>query len=422
MDACQALFKIFFRGAIAGQFVVLLYWVSMSPMGGAKMKYRIAPKSGEQISALGFGGLRLHKDDAQVERQVRYAIGQGVNFFDTAYVYKGSEATFGKIFANDGLRAQVKISTKLPYYMVKKPQDLDRLFGTQLERLRTDYIDYYMVHMLPSVNSWNWLLQMGIADWVRGKRAAGKIRRFGFSFHGGGDDFIALIDAWDWDFCMIQYNYYDENNQAGRRGLDYAAGRGVGIIVMEPLRGGTLVHNLPKPAMDVWKSAPVTRSAADWGLRWVLDQPQVLTVLSGMGSMEMVEENIRIASHVEPGALSTDEFALYDRAREAIRAVTKVACTGCGYCLPCPRGVDIPLCLSSLNDTVLLGWWKSMYWYVATTQGRNASRCNKCGKCEPLCPQGIPIREALGQAARKLERFPYPVMRFVAKRMLKNRE
>jgi len=276
--------------------------------------------------------------------------------------------------------------------------------------------------MLPSVHSWEWLCQLGVREWIEKKRAGGQIRQFGFSFHGAGDDFIALIDAADWDFCMIQYNYYDENHQAGRRGLLHAAERDVSVIVMEPLRGGTLVENLPPEVRAVWADAPVSRSAADWGLRWVLNHPQVLTVLSGMGTMAMVEENVRIASEVVPGALSEAELARYAEVCATLRAAMKVSCTACGYCVPCPVGVDIPLCLSSLNDTVLLGWWKSMYWYVATTQGRNASRCNKCGKCEPLCPQGIPIREALGQAARKLERFPYPVMRFVAKRMLKNRE
>jgi len=193
----------------------------------------------------------------------------------------------------------------------------------------------------------------------------------------------------------------------------------LGVIIMEPLRGGTLVQKLPPDARGVWDHAPVSRSYADWGFRWVFDHPQVMTALSGMGTMEMVEENVRLASEVEAGALMEEEFALYDRVKEAMRAAIKVPCTACGYCVPCPVGVDIPLCLTSLNDSAFMSRIRSMWWYVATSEGRNASRCNGCGKCEPLCPQGIAIRDALGQTKRELERFPYGAMRFAARNLLK---
>lgn len=308
------------------------------------MQYRTDPKTGRQLSALGFGCLRFHKDQKEIERQIRYAIDQGVNFFDTAYVYKGSEAALGKALAKDGLREQVKIATKLPYYNVKKPEDFDRFFNTQLERLRTDYIDYYLVHMLPNVQSWKWLCEMGIIEWVQAKQAEGKIGQFGFSFHGTGPDFLELIDAWDWDFCLIQYNYYDINHQAGKQGLDHATARGIPVMVMEPLRGGMLVNKLPPKVEALWKSAPGGRSPAEWALRWVLDHPQVLTVFSGMGTMEMVEENVRVAAAHKPETLGAEELARFDRARELIRASTKVDCTACGYCMPCPQGVGQHRC------------------------------------------------------------------------------
>ena len=379
------------------------------------MQYRINLKNGDKLSALGFGCMRFHKDGSKVEKQIRYAIEQGVNYFDTAYGYSGSEVTLGRILAKDGLRDKVELATKMPQFMVKKHADFDKFFSTQLGRLQTDHIDYYLMHMLSDAATWHRLVGMGVLRWVEEKRQIGAIRNLGFSFHGSKAEFIALLDAYDWDFCMIQYNYYDEFNQAGKTGLEYAADKGLPIMVMEPLRGGMLVNKLPPAAKSVWDNAPRNRSPADWGIRWVLNHPQVVTVLSGMGSQEMVEENIRTASDAEAGRLSADEIALYDKVRTIIREATKVGCTGCGYCMPCPQGVDIPMCFASLNDTVIKGRMGSMFMYHMMTRGHSSSLCTKCGKCEPSCPQAIPIPEKLEQVKRELEGFPYKTMQFVGK-------
>jgi len=379
------------------------------------MQFRINPKNGDKLSALGFGCMRFHKNENEVEKQIRYAIEQGVNYFDTAYGYSGSEATLGKILAKDGLRDKVKLATKMPQFMVKKHTDFDKFFSTQLDRLQTSHIDYYMIHMLSDAATWHRLVDLGIIKWIEEKKQSGVIRNLGFSFHGTQSEFIALLDAYNWDFCMIQYNYYDEFNQAGKIGLEYAGKKGLPVMVMEPLRGGTLVNKLPSAAKSIWDNAPGHRSPADWGIRWVLNHPQVVSVLSGMGTQEMVEENIRTASDAQVGELSTDEIALYDQVRIKIRESTKVGCTGCGYCIPCPQGVNIPMCFTALNDTVILGRMISMFWYLNMTRGHSASLCNKCGKCESRCPQAIPIREKLTQTKRELEGFPYKLLKFIGK-------
>ena len=382
------------------------------------MQYRVNPKNADKISALAFGCMRFQKDLTEVEKQVRYAIEQGVNYFDTAYTYGKTEEMLGEILAKDDLRSQVKIATKLSHYLIKSREGLDKYFNTQKKRLQTDYIDYYMVHILPNVASWNFLLGIGILDWVAEKKKSGEIGQFGFSFHGACEDFCALIDAYDWDFTMIQYNYYDIHYQAGQKGLLYAAEKGIPVMVMEPLRGGMLVNQIPKSAEEIWANADSKRSVAAWAFAWVLNHPQVLTVLSGMETMEIIQENIKTANEAKADSLSAEELALFDRARAEIKATTKVDCTACNYCMPCPVGIDIPQCLQSLNDTVLLGKNRARFWYVATTEGKNASKCIKCGKCTPLCPQNISIEEKLTEVKKTLEGPIYRVMRFVARRML----
>jgi predicted aldo/keto reductase-like oxidoreductase len=382
------------------------------------MQYRINPKNGDALSALGFGCMRLPRDEGEAARQIVRAVELGVNYFDTAYVYPGSEARLGRILSK-GLRDKVKLATKLPPYRVARREDLDKIFHTELERLQTDWIDYYLLHMLPDAAAWRRLAGLGIVEWVREKKANGQIRNFGFSFHGGTGDFTALIDAFDWDFCMIQYNYLDEHNQAGKAGLSYAAGKGLAVMIMEPLRGGQLATRLPKQASDVWANAAVPRSPAEWGLRWVWNHPEVTVVLSGMNTMESVEENARAASDAAPDSLSPEELGLYERAKAAILAKTNVPCTGCRYCMPCPQGVDIPLCFNMYNELALGKRIMTRFWYVFTVREHNASRCVGCGVCETHCPQKIAIRAELAATAKSLERGVYKPLRAVVRRVMR---
>ena len=384
------------------------------------MNYRVNPKNGDKLSVLGFGCMRFAKGE-EAERQIIYAIENGVNYFDTAYIYPGNETTLGR--ALEGQRGNVKLATKLPPMSVKKTEDIERIFKTQLERLRTDYIDYYLIHMLSDVATWERLCALGIIDWIAEKKRSGEIINLGFSYHGGRDEFKRLIDAYDWDFCMIQYNYLDENNQAGKSGLEYAAAKGLPVMIMEPLRGGTLVNNLPGDVISVFRSADEKRTPAEWALRWIWNHPEVTVVLSGMNSMPMLEENISVASNVLPDKFSTDELLVFNRAREIISRRLKVPCTGCSYCMPCPAGVDIPTCFACYNNRYIVGFVSGMQGYMQTTtfqkKPSNASRCIKCGKCETHCPQSIEIRNELKNAKKALEPFFYKPLSAITRKFMK---
>jgi len=305
------------------------------------MKYR-TDRYGNQLSILGFGCMRFQRkqgrlDFQEAEKEILYAVEQGINYFDTAYIYPGSEALIGEIFEKNGIRRDIHIATKLPHYLIRNAPGLDKLFEEELRRLRTDYIDYYLMHMLNDISAWQRLLDMGIENWIEEKKKSGAIRQVGFSYHGNTEMFLKILNAYDWDFCQIQYNYLDEHSQAGRRGLQAAYEKGIPVIIMEPLRGGKLVGMLPEKAKKLFADYPVKRSSAEWGLRWLWDQREVTVVLSGMNSMDMVQENIRVASQVKPGELGEAEMALYRQVVQAITEHVKVGCTGCGYCQPCPR-------------------------------------------------------------------------------------
>ena len=388
------------------------------------MNYR-PDKYGNALSILGYGCMRFKRtpggiDLERAEREVMTAYRAGVNYFDTAYVYPGSEAAVGEIFARNGIRDKVYLATKLPHYLVRKPEDMERIFSEQLNRLKTDHIDYYLIHMLSDTATWERLCQLGIEDWIAQKKASGTIRQIGFSYHGGSEMFCRLIDAYPWEFCQIQYNYMDEHSQAGRRGLHYAHERGLPVIIMEPLRGGRLVRNLPEEAEAIFARHTVKRTPVQWALRWLWDQPEVTCVLSGMNSAEMVEDNVSTASTTAAGELTEADQAMLRKVVAAINAKMKVGCTGCSYCVPCPRGVDIPGIFAIYNQRHAEWKFWALVEYVKCTALRRtstgASACIGCGKCEAHCPQHIAIRDELKKAARELEGPVYRTVRRIVER------
>ncbi len=385
------------------------------------MKYR-KDKYGNAISALGFGCMRFQRsgggiDMAEAERELLAAIDAGVNYFDTAYIYPGSEAALGEIFAKNQVRESIYIATKLPHYLIKSWEGMERLFAEQLKRLKTDYIDYYLMHMLTDVQTWEKLKRLGILDFLEEKKRAGAIRQIGFSYHGNSDMFCKLVDAYDWDFCQIQYNYMDEHTQAGRKGLQYAHSKGLPVIIMEPLRGGKLANRLPQQAVAEFEKHPVQRTPVQWALRWLWNQEEVTCVLSGMNSMEMLQDNVETASTTEVGEMGREEEAMLARVVAAINGNMKVGCTGCGYCMPCPKGVDIPGAFASYNRVASEGKFAGLKEHFMCSAARQDStaayNCIGCGKCESHCPQQIPIRQELKNVQKTLEGPLYKVARKV---------
>ena len=382
------------------------------------MQYR-KNKNGADISLLGYGCMRFTRkgnaiDLEKAQKELAHAIENGVNYFDTAYIYPGSEAAIGEIFHRLNCREQIYIATKLPHYLIKSMDGIEKIFQEELKRLQTDYVDYYLMHMLTDTDTWEKLKALGIEEWICEKKESGQIRNIGFSYHGHTDMFCKLIDAYDWDFTQIQYNYMDEHSQAGRKGLHYAAAKKIPVIIMEPLRGGKLVNLLPEKAKKLIAEHERGYSAAEWAFRWLYDQPEVTCVLSGMNSMEMLEENLRIANETQIGAFTEADFALIDLVKAEIESTVKVGCTGCGYCMPCPKGVDIPETFRCYNNYYAEGKRVAIKEYMQCTLFRknhsNASNCVECGLCEKHCPQHIEIRKELKNAANKLES---PVFKFV---------
>lgn len=383
------------------------------------MQYR-KNKSGEDISLLGYGCMRFTRkgggiDLDKAEKEIRLALEGGVNYFDTAYIYPGSEAALGEIFRHIGCREKIQIATKLPHYLIKSMDGIEKIFKEELKRLQTDYIDYYLMHMLTDVETWEKLKKLGIEQWIDDKKKSGKIRHIGFSYHGHTDMFCRLIDAYDWDFTQIQYNYMDEHSQAGRRGLKYAAEKGIPVIIMEGLRGGKLVDLLPESARKLIACHEPKRSPAEWAFRWLYTQPEVTCVLSGMNSCEMVTENLRIADETKAGDFTEEDFALIEKVKKEIQKTVKVGCTGCGYCMPCPMGVDIPEAFRCYNNYYAEGKGAAKREYMQCTLFRkdhsNASGCIGCGKCETHCPQQIPIRKELKEAAARLEDVKFSIVK-----------
>jgi predicted aldo/keto reductase-like oxidoreductase len=394
------------------------------------MLYRRMESTGDELSILGFGAMRLARkggriDEERATRQIRGAIDRGLNYVDTAYPYHmgTSEPFIGRVL-RDGYRERVKLATKLPPWQVNTREDMDRILSEQLERLRTDHIDYYLVHALNGEN-WKKMRELGVQEFLRSAESDGRIVNAGFSFHGRLPDFKEIIDAGGWRFCQIQYNFLDEKFQAGTEGLEYAAAGGLGIVVMEGLRGGVLGRVPPPAVQAIWDEAEIKRSPAEWALRWIWNRPEVSVVLSGMNEEAHIEENFRAANEAYPNSLTDGELDLVRRAADAYRDLMASDCTGCRYCLPCPSGVDIPGCLGALNSTRAFkdkGAARGYMFFISGAAGGApsvASLCTECGTCLPRCPQGVPIPDVLKQAAAEFEGPFFPLKKWLFRRMMR---
>lgn len=369
------------------------------------MLYRKFGKLDFQASILGFGCMRLpviDQDPGKIDEEkaihmIRTAIDEGVNYLDTAYFYhKGqSEVVVGKAL-EDGYRERVMLATKLPVTRAKTYEDFNRLLNEQLTKLNTDHIDFYLLHGL-NQKSWDHVQKLEISRFLSQALKDGRIRYAGFSFHDEYPLFKEIVDSFPWTFCQIQYNYMDTHYQAGTAGLKYASEKGLAVVVMEPIKGGKLAKNPPNIVQELWNQSPIHRTPATWALRWVWNHPEVTVVLSGMNTLEQVKENLLTASEALPHSLTPAELSLIDKVRDQYRSLTKIDCTACGYCQPCPSGVDIPSNFALYNDAYMYGDLassRSAYGQFFAPETR-ASACVECGQCEEACPQALSIRSYL---------------------------
>ena len=383
------------------------------------MQYR-KDKYGHDLSILGYGCMRFSRKGAGIdidktEQEILEAFRAGVNYYDTAYIYPGSEAALGEILARNGIRDQVNIATKLPQYMVKSRASLDKFFDEELSRLRTDRVDYYLMHHLTDIAQWERLKGVGVLDWIREKKSAGAIRNIGFSYHGNTANFLKILQDYDWDFCQIQYNYLDDTSQAGVEGLRAAAARGIPVVIMEPLRGGRLA-NIPADLADRLKAREPQRSIASWAFRYVGSFPRVMCALSGMTYMEHLQDNLENFLDFEP--LTDEEKQLLWDIADRMENYPLVPCTGCQYCMPCPYGINIPGIFKFYNDNVTAGTYveskeqegyaKARRKYLlayneAIPTVRQADHCIACRRCEKDCPQNIRIPDQLRRIDRYIE-------------------
>lgn len=381
------------------------------------MLYRKVPKNGDELSILGFGCMRLPTRDGQIDEpraiaQIRSAIDRGVNYIDTAWPYHAgqSEPLVGKAL-QEGYRERVKLATKLPSFLVKTREDMDRFLNAQLKKLETDHIDYYLVHTLTGP-VWDKMVALGIFEFLDQAKADGRIINAGFSYHGLPEDFNRIVDAYPWEFCQIQYNYLDESYQAGVAGLKYAASKNLAVIIMEPLRGGNLGRPTPPPAIEeIWAKAEFLRTPVAWALLWIWNSPEVTVILSGMNEESHIDENLALAGQARPGVLNSSELELVAEAGMTYRRLMKVGCTGCGYCMPCPVDVNIPICFEVFNnfhmfnqsDVARLSYSFRMGGDLTDGVPGYASQCVQCGQCIEKCPQKIKIPDMLSQVVADLE-------------------
>ena len=389
------------------------------------MVKRLVKKNGDEIFPLGIGAMRLPTKNNSIDREsaqefIFYAIENGVNYIDTAYAYHGgeSESFLGDILSlsgSDGVkyRDKIKLSTKLPSWMVRSREDMDAFLNEQLRKLQTDFIDYYYVHSV-DLSTILRLKDLGLYEFLEKAKVDGKIRNIGFSYHGSPHEFKTLIDDFPWDMVLVQYNYLDVNAQAGIRGIQYAYENDIAVFVMEPLKGGLLAGELPPEVSALFDEVDSSKSSVDWALSWVFNQNEITCVLSGMGSLDQMKENMAIAERVEIGSLSDDELDVLDKAQGIFNSMMKINCTGCGYCLPCPKGVNIPDCFNVYNEKYLfnkkafgvLPHAMVNYYMVVggiTNKQASAGLCNHCGRCKRLCPQSLDIPNELDRVKSEFE-------------------
>lgn len=382
------------------------------------MLYRKIEKNGDELSVLGYGCMRLPQtnkgepgfsfgkiDEDRARNQIYGAIDKGVNYIDTAMMYhNGASETFlGKILS-DGYRDKIHVTSKLLHVYVNTREDMDILLNSQLAKLKTDHLDYYLLHAL-NRTVWEKLKSLGALDFLEAAKKDQRIKNAGFSYHGDPETFKEIIDAYDWPVCQIQYNFLDELNQAGKQGLKYAAKKNVGIIVMEPLRGGKLVGKIPTAIKEIWEEADHKRTPAEWALRWVWNHPEVSVVLSGMNEEDHIKENIQVANEAHPLSLNSAELELIKKVKKKYNELMKIGCTGCNYCMPCPNGVNIPSCFDYYNSSYLFEnrFMNNMLYFSFLAESELASRCQNCGECEEKCPQELSIQQLLEQVAKEFE-------------------
>ena len=362
------------------------------------MNYRKMPKSEDKLSVLGFGCMRFPTtkdgkiDEEQSLAMLHEAYRAGVNYYDTAWGYhdEGSEPFVGK-FLSQIDRDKVFVATKLPCWLVKTRADMDDFLEKQLKRLQTDHIDYYLLHAL-NKKSWNTVHELGVLDFLEQAKASGKIRYIGFSFHDDYDTFANIVQSWDWDFTQIMLNYLDTDYQAGLKGFRLAVSKNMGVISMEPLRGGKLVHHIPPEVEEVWESAKNTQSPVQRALTWVWDKPECTLLLSGMSSLEQVRQNIELSQNAEANVLSDAEQHIYSKAREAYLSRIPYLCSECRYCMPCPYGVNIPANLGQYAEALMFEDKNSKEAYLSfIPEKMRANQCVECGECLSKCPQQIDI-------------------------------
>ena len=379
------------------------------------MQYRVIQKTGDEISPLGYGAMRLPLKNGKIDRikakeLIYHAIDNGVNFIDTAFLYGDSESFLGEVIQGK-YKDKVKICTKLPTIIVKKYDDMEKILDEQLERLQRDSIDYYLIHAV-DLKAMNRLMKRDLVKFLDKAKSDGKIRYTGFSYHGPKEEFSQAIDSYDWDVVMVQYNYFDENVQASVEGIEYAASKGMGIFVMEPLKGGILAGKMPKDAEEIFKKANSNKSTAQWALEWVLNNRNVTCVLSGMNDLSQLDENLEVAHNTAPMSMSFEDLETVELVKRVMRNSLRINCSTCGYCMPCPQGVNIPECLKIYNEKYLFGHkglinpaFMDYYQYVGGIMGNsgNAGKCNGCGKCLRKCPQKLDIVSELKKVKKEFE-------------------